>query len=119
MNDNVIVIGDMSIKSGEFENFKALVNEMVETTKANEPNTMIYEFYINEDNKHCQTYERYVDSAALLTHIGNFGEKYAERLWAIAESKGFSVYGNLSDELFEITSRAGAVFLTPFGGFVR
>jgi len=119
MNDNVIVIGDMSIKSGELDNFKALMNEMVEATQANEPNTMIYEFFISEDNTYCQTYERYADSAAALTHIGNFGEKFAERLGAIVESKGFKVYGNPSDELKEVTSGAGAVFLTPFGGFAR
>jgi quinol monooxygenase YgiN len=41
MNNNVVVIGDVSIKSGEFENFKALVNEMVEATKSNEPNTIM------------------------------------------------------------------------------
>jgi quinol monooxygenase YgiN len=47
MNQNVIALVECSIKSGELENFKALVKEMVEATQDNEPGTLSYEFFYN------------------------------------------------------------------------
>ena len=54
MNNNVVLMAEFSINSGELDNFKALVKEMVEATQANEPDTMIYEIFISEDGKSCQ-----------------------------------------------------------------
>ena len=119
MNNNVILMAEFSIKSGELDNFKALVKEMVEATQANEPDTIIYEIFISEDGKSCQIMERYVDSAAAMTHLGNFGEKFGDRPWAFLEPKGFKVCANPSNELREAVSRVGAMILTPVGGFAR
>ena len=42
-----------SIKEGRLEEFKAFVNTMIEVTDLNEPNTLVYEWYINEDGSEC------------------------------------------------------------------
>jgi quinol monooxygenase YgiN len=119
MNNNVILMAEFSIKSGELDNLKALVKEMVEATHATEPDTMIFEIFISADGKSCQIMERYVDSAAAMTHLGNFGKMFGDRLWAFLEPKGFKVCGNPSDELREAVSGVGAMILTPIGGFAR
>jgi quinol monooxygenase YgiN len=119
MNDNVFWLLEVSIKSGELDNFKALINEMVEGTQADEPNAMNFEFFISEDEKSCHIYERYSDSAAVMTHLGNFGGKFAERFMALVDPTRMVVYGNPSDEAKKALSGFGALFLTPIGGFTR
>ena len=88
MSNNVILMAEFSIKSGELDNFTALVNEMVEATQANEPDTIIYEIFISEDGKSCQIMERYVDSAAAMTHVGNFGRSLVIDLGHFWSRKG-------------------------------
>ena len=80
MSENVYWVLETAIKPGEFENFKALMNEMVEDTQSNEPDTLNYEWTISENNETCHIYERYTDSAATMIHLGAFGEKFADRL---------------------------------------
>ena len=119
MSDNVYWLLEVSIKPGEFDGFKALMKEMVEPTQANEPNTLNYEWAISEDNQTCHLYERYADSAATMTHLATFGEKFAERFMAAIEPTRFMVYGNPSNDVKEALSGFGAVFMAPFGGFAR
>ena len=119
MSDNVYFLAEVTIKQGEFDNFKALVGEMVEATQANEPNTLNYEWSITEDSQSCHIYERYADSAATMTHLKTFREKFEERLVAAVEPTRFVVYGTPNIEVKESLSGLDAVFMTPFGGFAR
>ena len=72
MSDQVLGISEVAIKPGELDSFRALVKEMVEATRVNEPKAMNYEYYISEDGTRCHIYERYVDSAGAMTHLANF-----------------------------------------------
>ncbi len=119
MTDNVYWLLEVAIKPGEFDNFKALMKEMVEATQTNEPNTLNYEWTITEDSQSCHIYERYADSTATMTHLGAFGEKYAERFMASVEPTRFVVYGPANNAVKEALSGFGAVFMAPFGGFAR
>lgn len=118
MSDNISWLFELNIKAGQFDNFTALMNEMVESTRT-EPDTLNYEWFISEDHVSCHLYERYADSAALMTHLATFGEQFAERFMAIVEPTRFMVYGSPSDEVKEALSGFGAVFMSPFGGFAR
>jgi quinol monooxygenase YgiN len=119
MIDHVHWVLAVAIKDGEFENLQTLMKEMVDATQANEPGTLAYEWTLTPDRKQCHIYERYVDSEATLTHLGTFGEKYAERFLASVEPTSLVVYGNPNDKVKETLSGFGAVFMLPFGGFAR
>ena len=119
MNNNVSWMVELAIKDGELDNFRNLMIEMVDATQANEPDTLNYEWAISEDNKTIHIYERYADSAAALTHMGTFGEKYAERFMASIDQTSFVVYGNPNNEAKAVLAGVGAVFMPPFGGFTR
>ena len=119
MSENVISIAEYSIKPGELDNFKALVKEMVEATQANEPGVMAYECFISEDSMSCQFIERYVDSTAVMTHLGDFVPKFGDRFFALVEPKGSKICGNLSDEVREVMSSYGVMIFLPGGGFTR
>jgi quinol monooxygenase YgiN len=119
MSNNVYWVLELAIKPGELDNFKGLMAEMVEATQTNEPNTLNYEWTISEDNKNCHMYERYANSGATMSHLGVFGEKFAERFMEAVELIRFVVYGNPNDEVKEALSGFGAVFMSPIGGFAR
>ena len=63
---------ELTIKEGEFETFKTLMNDMVAATNANEPDTTHYEWFVSKDKNVCHIYERYVDSDAAMTHLDYF-----------------------------------------------
>lgn len=119
MSDNVHWIVEIEIKPGELENFKALAGEAAAATKANEPDTLNYEWFITEDQTTCHIYERYADSAATMKHLESFGKQFADTYAALTEPKRFTVYGNPSTELRKILDGFGAEFMEQIGGFAR
>jgi len=119
MSNNVYWLLELNIKDGEAENFKVLMNDMVEATKANEPGTINYEWFVSDDGKHCHIYERFVNSAATMTHLASFGEKFAERFLAALEPTRMVVYGDPSSEVREALVGFGAVHFEQVSGFAR
>ena len=119
MNDEVFWLLELNIKPGEIDTLKALMTEMSDATKADEPGTLYYEWFISADGQTCHIHERYADSDAVMVHMGNFGAKFAERFMAILEPTRFTVYGNPSDEVKKGLEGMGVEFVTPIGGFSR
>ena len=119
MSDVVQWVVEFDIKDGELENLKAVMNEMVAATNANEPDTMCYEWFISGDGKGLHIYERYADSAAVLTHLKTFGEKFAERLLAAANPTRLFVYGDPNSAARAALAGFGAVHMEQIGGFAR
>ncbi len=119
MSETVQWVLEVAIKQGELNNFKALMNEMVEATQANEPNTTNYEWFIIDDGQTCHLYERYADSAATMTHLASFGENFADRFLAAVAPTRLVVYGNPSAEVREALAAFGAVHMAQIGGFAR
>ncbi len=109
----------LDIKTSDLDQLKTLLEEMVSATQADEPDTLNYEWFISADGSTCHIYERYAGSAAVMTHLGNFGEKFAERFMAILQPSRMMVYGSPNDEVITALSGLGAVFMAPLGGFDR
>src|SRR5258708_8609559 len=82
MSDNLIGIAENNINAGQYDNLKALLREMMDSIQRDEPGTLNYEWFIAEDGKSVDAFERYVDSGACMVHLGNLGPKYGERLVA-------------------------------------
>ncbi len=118
MSDAVSWLLAVSVKEGQLEAFRSLMNEMVASTK-DEPGALIYEWGVSEDGAKVDIYERYADSAATLAHFGSFGSNFAERFFAAVDPISFHVYGNPDDATRGALTGAGAEFLGPFGGFAR
>jgi quinol monooxygenase YgiN len=118
MSDNVFWVLELAIKSGEMDNFKALMGDMVAATH-DEPGALNYEWFISDDNETCHIYERFADSDAVLVHLGNFGANFAKRFVGCVRPTRQIVYGNLSDEARKAMKGMGAVHMAPIGGFTR
>ena len=119
MTDNISYVFEVAVRPGKLEEFKTLMQEMVEATQANEPDTLNYEWFISHDGTVCHTCERYRNSDAVMTHMKSVRERFSERYFAASEPKRLVVYGNPSDEIRAMFAPLNAVFLPPAAGFVR
>jgi quinol monooxygenase YgiN len=118
MADQVSWMLELAIKPGRLDDFKAVLAEMVESTLA-EPGALSYECFISGDGTTVHLYERYADSAAVMTHLGTFGEKFAERFLEAADPTRFTVFGDPSAEARTVLDNSGARYLGFLGGFAR
>ena len=119
MSNTVSWLLEVAIKDGQLDNLKVLVTEMSDATKSGEPGALNYEWFVDADGKNGQIYERYADSAAAMTHLSNFGEKFAERFLAVLEPTRFVVYGNPNDDVRAALEPFGPVYMERIGGFTR
>ncbi len=118
MSDTISWVLQLKVKPGELEAFRALMEEMVAHTRL-EAGTLAYEWFISGDEDEIHLYERYLDSAAALTHLVGFGKHFAERFTVATDATGMNVYGNADDALRKALRPMAAEFLGPFGGFAR
>lgn len=119
MTGHVYWIFDLEIKEGVYDAFEALMKEMVEATKADEPGALNYEWSVSEDKKTCHILERFESSEAALIHMGNFGSKFAGRFMEVLKPKKITIYGHPSEKVLNGLSRMGAVHMPSVGGFSR
>ncbi len=119
MNSNVHWLLELNIQPGRENDFQALMAEMVSATQENEPGTLNYEWSTSADGKVCHIYERYADSAAVMTHIGTFGKRFASRFLEILKPTRFVVYGSPSSEVKDALAGFKPVYMQPVGGFSR
>jgi quinol monooxygenase YgiN len=118
MDNEVSWVVELTVKAGRLEAFRALIEEMVASTRE-EAGALAYQWFISDDQTTVHVYERYADSDAVLEHLKSFGEKFAERLLAAVDLTRFVVYGAPSDEATQGLSGLGPTYLGPFGGFIR
>lgn len=110
---------ETKIKEGEYDNLITLMNEMVEATEANESGTVNYEWFVSDDKSACHIYERYIDSAATMVHLGNFGAKFAKRFMGCLQPTRMTVYGDPDETVRNALATMGAVHMDFVGGFAR
>ena len=108
----------LEIAAGRENDFRALMEEMVSSTKT-ESGALNYEWSTSADGKICHLFERYVDSAAVMAHLGTFGEKFAERFLEILKPTRFVVYGSPSSDVKDALAGFNPEYMESVGGFSR
>ena len=119
MSDIIEWVLEMQVQQGQADDMQALLDEMVAATHADEPGALTYEYYLSNDGETCTVLERYADNAAVLTHLENFGSKFAGRFLTIFAPQRFTVYGPANEEVRAALAGFGAVHLGRIAGFHR
>ena len=119
MAANVSWVLDLTVQPGHEGEFSALVEEMVGATKEDEPGTLEYHWSTNAEGTICHIYEHYADSAAVMTHLATFGEKFAGRFMEILTPVRFVVYGSPSQEVKDALADFQPLYMHSVGGFSR
>ena len=107
----------LEVKDGQLEEFKSVMEELVASTRG-EQGTLVYEWYLSEDETTVQILERFEDTAAYLTHGDGFAP-FAERFLATVDIQSFRVFGDPDDGARERLSGLGPTYMGGIGGFRR
>ena len=67
-------IARFRIHDSKLDEFKRLSAEAREIVRAEDPGTLQYDIYFNDDESECIVLERFKDSEALIEHAANLGE---------------------------------------------
>jgi quinol monooxygenase YgiN len=92
---------EFTIEEGKREDFKKLIQEMARAVHDTEPDTITYQFYLNnKDNTKCIVYETCANSDATFTHLNGVASKtILLKIFEVAKINRFDAYGIPSEEL--------------------
>ena len=116
MPENINLLLELAVNPGRFDDLKTLIAELVEANR-NEAGMLTHEWAISDDRQVCHIYERFQDSAAVVTHVQSFGTNFASRFFEILKLTRLVIYGEPSVQLKDALAEANPVYMVPFGGF--
>jgi quinol monooxygenase YgiN len=122
MNPNYLHFrAEFTIDERKTKDFKKLIQEMARAVQETEPDTMTYQFYLNnKDNTKCIVHETYANSNAAFAHFNGIASKtILPKIFEVAKIDRFDAYGNPSEELQKVLASFGSTFYNLFTGFSR
>ena len=120
MSQNIHIRAYFIIEKDNVKRFKKLIREMSEVVETNEPDTLEYRFYLNEEGTRCIVHETYADSKATLLHNYSVASKtILPSIFNIAQLNRLDVYGNPNDELKKVLAGLNSETFNLFTGFSR
>ena len=117
MHPHISCLFSLSVKPAEFPEFKALIANIVAATST-EPDTLVYEYSVNEDNSTVHILERY-KADAVVSHVDTTFAPFGKRFLELCTVTSLVVYGTPDIEVRKRLDPFGAVYMTPFDGFSR
>ena len=118
MSCHILTDFQLFIEEGKLEDFKSIVNTMVEITNLNEPNTLVYEYHINKYGSECPLLEIFTDSDAFMVHLANVGN-FFNALFESATMTRATIYGSPSTELQQALDPLGVEYFAHLNGIER
>jgi quinol monooxygenase YgiN len=94
----VLGIARFRFLEGKRDEYLRLSEQARALVEANEPGTLQYDLYMNEDLSECLVIERYRDSQAAMDHAANLGHIFADVLATVELVHG-EILGDLSPDL--------------------
>ena len=110
MSTTIRILLEAVVNEGKLDEYKKVASAAIESVKNNEPDTLGYAFYFNDDESISYLFEEYKDSDAVFAHLQITGALITP-LIEMSETKRFEVYGNPSDALRETFTSFGAIFI--------
>jgi len=115
----ILSYAKFKIHPGKIAEFKDLARQASSIVNANEPGTLVYEWFLNADETECVALDCYVDIDALKAHIQNIGS-IMRQIMTIAD-RYVEIYGDnpFAGALGKATTSSsdfyGATFLSKLG----
>ena len=118
MSESTSWLLELEIRDGQKDNFDSLMKEMISSTQE-EPGALDFEWSVSENKKSCHLFERYADSSAVMNHLATFGQKFADRFFAMLKPVRFTVYGAPGDDVKKALADFHPAYMDSVGGFSR
>ena len=109
------------IEEGKTDEYKKLIQDMSRMVEVNEPDTVVYEFYLNDDETKCIVHEGYSDSEARTCSCYQVpaSKSVLPKIFNISKISRFEVYGDPSEKLQKELAGFNAQPYKLFAGFRR
>lgn len=104
-------IARFKIHPGKTEEFKRLSANCMELARANDPGTIRYDIFMNDDETEAVVYEEYENSEAAVKHFENMGDN-ADAIFKIVDMEG-ETWGEPNGELRKGLEEHGVRILKP------
>ena len=115
--DPIIFMLDLSVIDGNTKEAEEFTYKITKKVKANEPGTVIYQYFFCSNDK-VFLYEVYKSNEAAIKHVEDFrGSTCEEEFWGLFSIDNFAVLGNSSYDLKESLEGYTTDFRTLKGGF--
>ena len=99
---------------GKRDEYLRLSEQARALVEANEPGTLQYDLFLNDDQTECMIVERYRDSEAAMAHAENVGHLFGDVFATVTLVHG-ELLGDLSDELrAKLAGSEAPVVFTPY-----
>ncbi len=118
MADNIWLVAELTIAQGKTETFKERMQTLIELVHSNEPETLVFELYFNDDETKCYPLELYKNSEALQFHLKNVSEIFP-KLMEVSQLTRIEIYGDATEELKKSVADLGAEVFKHWNGFTR
>jgi len=102
---------ELSVRAGALQAFKTLTAEMMEVTRE-ELGVLLYERFIDPDEKTIHVLERYATSEAAVAHLLVFKARFAPRFGELVVRRRFEVFGSPSAELKALLDGFGSLYFS-------
>lgn len=111
-SQHIYAVSHFRIHPGHEDEFRTLAQQCLALVEAKEPDTVGYEWFLDESGTHCTTIDIYRDAAALATHRANVGPVMM-RILTLSDCKT-ELYGALPDAVVQkLGAGLGARFVAP------
>ena len=98
--EQIIFLLDLNIVEGQSSKVDDLIKRLVSNVETTEPDTLVYNYYSNEDGSDIFLYEVYKNHDAAEFHVDQFMQSdFMPEFVATFEIESFEVLGTTTDEL--------------------
>lgn len=119
MTEKMYTWAKFRIRPGKTAEFKQLAQQCVDIVREREPGTLLYEWFMNEDETECVALDCYVNLEAVMQHVQNIGP-LMRQLMTISDRE-LEIYGANPMAGFDgkTTARTGDYYGAKFAGMIR
>jgi len=118
MSGTVYLVSRLAIEKGQSDAFKKHARELIAFVRDTQPGTLIYEWYLEQDENACTIVQSFRDSSAFVAHVENGGEVTRQFLKTCRFIQ-VDFYGDVSDDLREMAKTWSAGIVPYHDGFSR
>jgi quinol monooxygenase YgiN len=106
MTQPFIFVATHTIKDGKLEEYKKLLQELVEVVETNEPRLIAFNIYLDEEGSKVSGVQVHPDAASMEFHMKVAGEHIRGSYDYLEKTESIEVFGEPSDTLLGMLRQA-------------
>lgn len=119
MSSEISIIVRLKLTAPLNEKTRGILDKLTSHVENTEPGTLVYDWFLGDDQSTVCVLERYSNSAAIITHSQAMSAEQREKMTKIGVIENMLVLGTPDEQLAGMLTKAGATIMAPLTGFYR